>query len=151
MNVFVHNMLHHCGINPAVDSFTVKMTGGPDGDVAGNELKILHREYGKRAKVVAIADGYGAAYDPEGLDWDELLRLVKDGLAIDQFSPAKISKAKGAFVVKADCNENILIRNRLAGEKYADILFLQVVGPTLLTITTGLSFLTRTVRLPCGP
>ncbi len=40
------------------------MTGGPDGDVAGNELKILHREFGENARVVAIADGYGAAHDP---------------------------------------------------------------------------------------
>ena len=31
-------------------------TGGPDGDVAGNELKILVREYGARVAVVGIAE-----------------------------------------------------------------------------------------------
>ncbi|KAJ3058542.1 hypothetical protein HK102_010445, partial [Quaeritorhiza haematococci] len=70
--------------------FTVKITGGPDGDVAGNMLKIMHREYGTKAKVVGIADGFGVAEDPDGLDHEELLRLVKEGLPIIHFSPAKL-------------------------------------------------------------
>ena len=56
-----------------LDDFTVTMTGGPDGDVGGNLLKILHREHGKRCRVLAIGDGTGAAYDPDGLAWRELL------------------------------------------------------------------------------
>jgi glutamate dehydrogenase len=51
------------------DAYTVKMTGGPDGDVAGNMLKIMHREHGERVKVVAISDGTGALHDADGLDW----------------------------------------------------------------------------------
>lgn len=39
--------------------FTVKMTGGPDGDVAGNMIKILQREYGDKCRVVGLADGTG--------------------------------------------------------------------------------------------
>jgi glutamate dehydrogenase len=42
--------------------FTVKMTGGPDGDVAGNMIKILQREYGDKCKVVGIADATGDAW-----------------------------------------------------------------------------------------
>lgn len=78
-------------INPKKDSFTVKITGGPDGDVAGNLLKILFREYGENCKVVGIADGFGVAEDPKGLDSVELLRLVKEALPITSFNREKLS------------------------------------------------------------
>ena len=48
-------------------SFTIKITGGPDGDVAGNEMRILHREYGPNAVIIGIADGSGSGEDPDGL------------------------------------------------------------------------------------
>ena len=121
LNVFVENMLRFIGIDPRKDRFTVKMTGGPDGDVAGNELKILHREYGENARVVAIGDGTGAAYDPSGLDWLELLRLFKASVGIAEFN-SKLLKGAGAFVVKADTPENMKIRNELHATINADIL-----------------------------
>ncbi len=121
LNVFVDNVLKYMGIDPKVQKFTVKMTGGPDGDVAGNELKILHREYGEQARVVAIADGFGAAYDPAGLDWTELLRLVVGGHPINKFDAKKLSGDKAAFVINADSNENILRRNNLHFVAPADI------------------------------
>ena len=77
LNVYVDNIIRYLGVDPKKQKFTVKITGGPDGDVAGNEMKILHREYGENARVVAVADGFGAAYDPDGLSWTELLRLFK--------------------------------------------------------------------------
>lgn len=120
VNVFLDNLLTELQINPRKQSFTVKMTGGPDGDVAGNELNILHREYGKRAKVVAVGDGYGAAFDPEGLAWPELLRLF-EGLPINHFDAKQLSKAKGAFVITADTNEHIKMRNTLYAKAVADI------------------------------
>jgi glutamate dehydrogenase len=121
INVFVENILLHLGINPRKDKFTVKLTGGPDGDVAGNEMKILKREYGENARIVSVADGYGAAFDPNGLDWDELMRLFKEGSAISKFSKEKLSTAKEAFVIKADTNQNIRIRDELTGKVQADI------------------------------
>lgn len=121
INVFVENMLRFLRIDPRKDTFTVKMTGGPDGDVAGNELKILHREYAEKARVVAISDGTGAAHDPEGLNWSELLRLFKSGLGIAEFNKALL-KGKGSFLVKADTPENIKIRNELHAVTTADIL-----------------------------
>lgn len=120
VNVFVENALKFVGIDPRKQKFTVKITGGPDGDVAGNELKILHREYGENARVVAIADGFGAAFDPDGLNWKELLRLFKGGLAIPEFS-AKLLTGKGAFVIKADTPENVRRRNELYATVSADI------------------------------
>jgi len=49
-----------------------RFAGGPDGDVAGNEIKILFREYGENAVIVGIADGSGSAEDPQGLDHEEV-------------------------------------------------------------------------------
>ncbi len=121
LNVFVENMLKYLKIDPRKQKFTVKMTGGPDGDVAGNELKILHREYGDNARVVAIGDGTGAAFDPEGLNWSELLRLFKAGLGIAAFNKSVLS-SKAAFVIKADTPENMKIRNELHASVDADIL-----------------------------
>ncbi len=121
LNVYLDNMLRYLGINPRAQKFTVKITGGPDGDVAGNELKILHREYGENARVVAVADGFGAAFDPEGLSWKELLRLFHDGKSIADFDPKVLSNAQGGFVIKADSSENIRTRNNLHFAAKADL------------------------------
>ena len=51
----------------------MKITGGPDGDVGGNLLKILHRDFHDTAVVLGVADGMGVAEDPAGLDLDELV------------------------------------------------------------------------------
>ena len=121
INVFVENMLKFINIDPHKQRFTVKMTGGPDGDVAGNELKILHREYGENARVVAIGDGTGAAYDPDGLNWPELLRLFKASSGIAEFNEANL-RGKGAFVIRADTPEHMKIRNELHATVQADVL-----------------------------
>lgn len=121
LNVYVDNALHFIGIDPKKQRFTVKMTGGPDGDVAGNELKILHREYGENARVVAIADGFGCASDPEGLAWPELLRLVREGLSICEFKPEHLSKSKDAYVIRAETREEIRTRDSLHFVADADV------------------------------
>ena len=113
--------LKHLGIDPHKQSFTVKITGGPDGDVAGNELLILHREYGENARVVAIADGYGAAHDPNGLNWKELIRLTKNEESICKFNPDKLSKSDNAWVITAETREHINRRNQLHAVAVADI------------------------------
>jgi len=47
------------------------MTGGPDGDLGSNEI-LMGKE-----KILAIVDGSGVIYDPEGLNKVELERLAK--------------------------------------------------------------------------
>eukprot|EP01038_Epipyxis_sp_PR26KG_P010640 gene10640-14290_t len=79
-------------IDPRKDPFTVKITGGPDGDVAGNLMKILFREYGSNCKILGVADGLGVAEDPEGLNPTELLRLVDQSLSITHFNKSALSK-----------------------------------------------------------
>ena len=119
VNVYLDNALTYLGLKGKF--FRVKMTGGPDGDVAGNELKILHREYGEKAQIVAIADGSGAAYDPKGLNWKELLRLVRKSLPICNFHKVSLSQDSGAFVVEAMSPENIRIRDMLYAQAEAEV------------------------------
>lgn len=57
----------------------------------GNLLKILFREYGDNCKVVGIADGFGVAEDPNGLNSTELMRLVKWSVPITSFNRALLS------------------------------------------------------------
>ena len=90
VTVFLDAALRQNGIDPTHDTFTVKITGGPDGDVAGNEILILHREYGDHARIVGIADGSGVAEDPQGLDHEELIRLVKNNAPIAEYNPKKL-------------------------------------------------------------
>lgn len=59
------------------EDFTVKMSGGPDGDVAGNFMKLLHK-YFPKSHLLAVTDGSGTCYDPEGFDYDELEVLFKN-------------------------------------------------------------------------
>ena len=105
-------------------AYSLKITGGPDGDLGGNLLKILHREHGTRVRVVAIGDGTGAAFDPNGLDWRELLRLVREGKGIAAFDAAKLSPASrksGAKVVPATDREGEQFRNQLHNTVQADV------------------------------
>ena len=97
------------------------MTGGPDGDVAGNELNILYREYGDRCRIVAIADGFGAAFDPKGLNWSELICLYKESKSIVEFNPNKLSGDNKAYVIAASTKENMKLRDSLYATAEAEI------------------------------
>jgi glutamate dehydrogenase len=70
------------------DPFTVKITGGTNGDVAGNAMRLL-LERCPRVKIVAIVAGSGALYDPEGVDRGELGRLLLKHDVVD-FAPEKL-------------------------------------------------------------
>jgi len=67
------------------DGFTVKMTGGPYGDVAGNSIRQL-QEQCPGVKILSIVDGGGGLFDPAGTDPEELARLIATA-DIDRFSP----------------------------------------------------------------
>lgn len=97
VNVYLHQMLEFLGINPEKDPFTIKISGGPDGDVAGNEILNLYKFYPKTAKLLALTDVSGTIYDPEGLDLKEMADLFHNALPIRHYPPQKISE--GGFLL----------------------------------------------------
>jgi glutamate dehydrogenase len=97
VNVYMHEVLKYIGINPEKDLFTVKMSGGPDGDVAGNQIVNLHRFYPKTARLLALTDISGTIYDPHGLDLSILVDLFKKERPICNYPPQTLSE--GGFLV----------------------------------------------------
>ena len=109
--VYLDVALRNMGIDPKKTPFTLKITGGPDGDVAGNLIKIAIQEYGENVKILAIADGYGVAEDLDGLNPNELLRLVAKSLPITSFDRLKLSD-KGV-VLDISTEEGLARRNSM--------------------------------------
>lgn len=97
INVYMHKVLEFLGINPNKEIFTVKMTGGPDGDVAGNQLLNLYRYYPHTAKLTALTDGTGTIRDDQGLDLSILKDLFYQAKGICFYPPEKLSP--GSFLV----------------------------------------------------
>jgi len=91
VNVCMDQVLRYFGIDPERDTFTVKMTGGPDGDVGGNQILNLKKYYPKTAKLLALTDVSGTIYDPEGLDLDLMVQLFYEGKSISHYPPEKLS------------------------------------------------------------
>jgi glutamate dehydrogenase len=85
---FAEVAMQQLGIDIRRDSFSVKLTGGPNGDVAGNALRLL-LERSPQAKIVLIVDGSAALYDPAGIDREELARIVL-AADLEAFNPAAL-------------------------------------------------------------
>jgi glutamate dehydrogenase len=118
VNVFLAVALRAVGIEPTRQPFTVKITGGPDGDVGGNMLRILHRDYGENARITGIADGSGIGEDPEGLDYEELMRLFVAERPIAEFDRSKLHP--GGRIVAVDDPNGVHLRNTLHNRLVAD-------------------------------
>ena len=118
VNVFLREFLDAREVDPTTTPFSVKITGGPDGDVAGNMIKILDRDYGKNVSIVGIADGSGCGEDPDGLDYQELLRLVREELPITSFDQSKLG-SRGR-VVSLDDPDGFHLRNNMHNRVVAD-------------------------------
>ncbi|KAJ3275114.1 NAD-dependent glutamate dehydrogenase [Terramyces sp. JEL0728] len=73
------------------------VTGGPDGDLGSNEIKISND------RTIGIVDGSGVLYDPKGIDRAELLRLAESRLMIINFDKSKLSE-KG-FLISTEEND----------------------------------------------
>ena len=77
------------GIDIRRDPFSIKLTGGPGGDVAGNCLRLI-LERCPLARLVLVLDGTAAAYDPTGLDRNELQRITLRH-DLDHFDPERLA------------------------------------------------------------
>ncbi len=97
VNVNMHEMLHYLGIDPYTQTFTVKISGGPDGDVAGNQIKNLFTYYKETAKLVALTDVSGTIHDPNGLDLRILVELFNERKPIRFYPPDSLTP--GGFLL----------------------------------------------------
>ncbi|MBN2242968.1 MAG: NAD-glutamate dehydrogenase [Acidobacteria bacterium] len=72
-------------------------TGGPDGDLGGNEIRI------SKDITTCVIDGSGVLFDPDGLDRRELEELAGKRLMIEYFSRKKLGP-RGFLVRINDAN-----------------------------------------------
>ena len=97
INVCMEEVLKFLGIDPKKQTFTVKMSGGPDGDVAGNQMSNLHHFYPKTAKLLASIDVSGTIFDPQGLDLAIVTQLFHESKPLRFYPPEKLSE--GGFLL----------------------------------------------------
>ena len=82
---FAEITMQELGVEMLDEPFSVKFTGGPNGDVAGNAIRIMLERYPKM-QVRLILDGTAALFDRAGAAHRELSRiLLKEDL--DAFNP----------------------------------------------------------------
>ncbi len=72
---FAETAMQEVGVNILKDPFSVKFTGGPNGDVAGNAMRLL-LERCPKGEIRSIVDGTAGLYDPQGADPAELGRIL---------------------------------------------------------------------------
>ncbi|GMF17792.1 unnamed protein product [Phytophthora lilii] len=65
---------------------TKVQTGGPDGDLGSNEIKMSPQE-----ETIAIVDGSGVLYDPKGINRENLVQLADARSPISGFDTSKLS------------------------------------------------------------
>jgi glutamate dehydrogenase len=140
VNVYLDVALKRAlGIDPRNQSFTIKMTGGPDGDVGGNEISILIREYGENVKIVGIADHSGCAEDPDGLNHEELLKLFREGDSISNFESSKLGN--DGIVHLVDSEEGVKARNTMHNRLVADAFIPCGGRPNTIDVTNYKHFI----------
>lgn len=80
---FAEITLQNLGIDMRKDAYSVKLTGGPGGDVAGNGLRLL-LDRSPKVQIRLILDGTGALFDPAGADRVALNKVILKS-DIDQY------------------------------------------------------------------
>jgi len=92
---FAEIAMEELGVDIRRDPFSVKMTGGPNGDVAGNAMRLL-LDRSPQVQIRLVVDGTGALFDPSGADHAALRRIVlkKD---LDAFDPEALHE--GGFLL----------------------------------------------------
>lgn len=117
VNVYLEQMLLFLGIDPKKQPFTIKISGGPDGDVAGNEILNLYKFYPKTAKLLALTDVSGTIYDPEGLDLKEMSELFHNSLPIRSYPPEKLHEGGFLLDIKTKRDESAYAQQTLIWRK----------------------------------
>ena len=106
-------------------------TGGPDGDLGSNEIKV------SRDKTIAVVDGSGVLYDPSGLDRDGLLNLATKRMMVEHFDKSLLS-SQGFFVSindkKVTLPDGTLVSN---GEEFRNTFHLNPLAKADLFVPCG--------------
>ena len=97
VNVYMVEALKALDIDPEKEEFTIKISGGPDGDVAGNQIHNLYRFFPNTAKLLAITDVSGTIFDPNGLDLEILNQMFEKAMSIRNYPVEKIND--GGFLL----------------------------------------------------
>ncbi len=92
---FAEIAMREQGVDIHHDPFSVKFTGGPNGDVAGNAMRLL-LERCPKAQIRLVLDGTGAVYDPQGVDHTELQRILLQN-DVEDFAPQTLKT--GGFML----------------------------------------------------
>ena len=92
---FAEITMQELGVDMEGAAFSVKFTGGPNGDVAGNAMRIMLERYPKM-QVRLILDGTAALYDMKGASHPELARILLKA-DLDAFNP--LSLHPGGFML----------------------------------------------------
>ena len=117
VNTYLKEVLLFLGIDPKKDPFTIKISGGPDGDVAGNEIFNLYKEFPRTAQLLAITDGSGTIFDPKGLDLSLLARLFQEEKPISFYPPETLSDNGFLLDLQTKKEENPLNQKTLCWKK----------------------------------
>ncbi|HUX14459.1 MAG TPA: NAD-glutamate dehydrogenase domain-containing protein [Spirochaetia bacterium] len=87
---YVVGILEKIGVRE--EDITKLQTGGPDGDLGGNEILV------SKDRTICVVDGGGVVYDPAGLDRGELTRLACRRVDSSDFDVKLLGP--GGFLVK---------------------------------------------------
>jgi len=83
------------GIDIRTQPYSVKFTGGPNGDVAGNAMRLLI-ERSPQVEIRLIIDGTGALFDPQGAEHKALSQIVLVA-DVETFDPQALHP--GGFII----------------------------------------------------
>lgn len=86
---YVLGILEKLGLKE--EEITKIQTGGPDGDLGSNEILV------SKDRTIAVIDGSGVLYDPQGIDKEGIVKLAKRRVMVEQFDRALLSP-RGFFV-----------------------------------------------------
>ncbi len=122
VNVCMQEVLRYLGIEPNLNIFTVKMAGGPDGDVAGNQILNLGKYFSKTAKLIALVDISGLIYEPNGLDFEILRELFLQAKPIRHYPLDRLTDGAFLLDMRSEKKEAAHIVKILCTKKVGDIL-----------------------------
>jgi glutamate dehydrogenase len=122
VNVCMWEVLLYLGINPEKERFTVKMSGGPDGDVAGNQILNLAKYFPNTAKLITLIDVSGVIYDPQGLDLNKLCELFIESKPIRFYPADKLSEGGFLLDMHSEKTEGAHIVRHLRQKRVGSIL-----------------------------